>query len=183
MLWLQGAPRADLTERPFTRRRRLHAARSTVPRLARSCRCKSAPSSLPHTPIAPPHAHTEGPQVEFQPGRIDSLEPDAPQRLPDPAEALSFNIAYFWTNGLTNFDMVNLLSVSRSGNGDRAHCLHGGYACDQVPGSPQFQDEHAMQHDCTPRDQPTRMHALPPDLQAHTTACFSFGCMDTTPTV
>lgn len=34
-----------------------------------------------------------GPQVEFQPGRIDSTTFDAPKRLPDPNEELASNVS------------------------------------------------------------------------------------------
>lgn len=68
-----------------------------------------------------------GPHIEFMPGRPDSPGFDAPERLPAPTEPLHHTISYFWTNGVTNLDMINLLT-------------------------------------------------------AHSTACFSVGCLDTTPT-
>lgn len=52
-----------------------------------------------------------GPHIEFQPGRIDSPTFDAPERLPAPTEPLHHTISYFWTNGVTNFDMINLLTA------------------------------------------------------------------------
>lgn len=62
----------------------------------------------------------------FEPGRIDAAQADAPRRLPEPTEELHATAAYFASNGVTNFDMVNLLA-------------------------------------------------------AHSTACFSIGCLDSTP--
>lgn len=73
-------------------------------------------------------ARCGGPHVEFQPGRPDANAADAAARLPAPTEPLSHSISYFWANGLTNFDMVALLS-------------------------------------------------------AHTTACFSIACLDSTPSL
>jgi hypothetical protein len=56
--------------------------------------------------VLPPPTDTTNPTRS-----TDSAEFDGAFRLPAPGELLTNNVAYFWTNGLTNFDMVNLLAV------------------------------------------------------------------------
>jgi hypothetical protein len=56
-------------------------------------------------------ARCGGPHIEFQPGRLDANGPDAPQRLPNAIEPVHHTVSYFWTNGVTSFDMVNLLAA------------------------------------------------------------------------